>query len=78
MYSTNSLHPSCSSSSSTAPEAPAPAVPVAEGEAMEVDLDPLDSLELKEITIAEGRDDHLLVRDGATNRQRQERATGEG
>ena len=77
MYSTNSLHPSCNSS--TAPEAsapaPTPAAPVALGEAMEVDQ---DSLELEEITLAEGRDDHLLVGEGANNRQRGEGANGGG
>ena len=53
MYSTNSADPSCSSSnSSKAAAAPAPASPM--------EVDNLNSLELEEITLVGGQDDHLL------------------
>ena len=53
MYSTNSADLSCTdTNSATAPDAPAPASPM--------EVDNLDSLELEEITLVGGRDDHLL------------------
>ena len=54
MYSMSSAHPSCSSStkSATALAAPAPASPM--------EVDNLNSLELEEITMGGGQDDHLL------------------